>query len=134
VRPRVLVDTTIWSAAFRHRSPDPSVAEAMTDLIAEGRVVLLGLVRQEFLSGIRDPITFEKLRRRMRAFLDEPIDTLDHEQAAAYYNTCQTNGVQGSHADFLIAAAAARRQLQVYTADKDFVSYSDFIPIDLYSP
>ena len=54
-----LVDTCIWSLALRRRSKEltPSesaLREELPELIEEGRVRLLGPIRQEILSGIRE--------------------------------------------------------------------------------
>ena len=60
----VLVDTTIWSLALRRRLRDLSDDEARlvarwAELIQSGQAILIGLVRQEILSGIRDRVAFE---------------------------------------------------------------------------
>ena len=55
---RVLVDTPIWSLALRRRTrtpDDPATAE-LASLIQDGRAALIGPVRQELLSGIRERV------------------------------------------------------------------------------
>lgn len=44
----VIVDTSIWSLAFRRNAPDEtaSILKDFRDLIANGEVVLLGAIRQ----------------------------------------------------------------------------------------
>src|SRR5271165_4163682 len=54
----VLVDTPIWSLALRRAHHDLAPVQEqqvriLQELISEGRVQLLGVVRQELLSGIR---------------------------------------------------------------------------------
>lgn len=52
---RVLVDTCVWSDALRKvnfKADDPIVKE-LKELIREGRVQMIGPIRQEILSGIR---------------------------------------------------------------------------------
>jgi hypothetical protein len=51
----VLVDTCIWSLLLRHRyvSPDDVYIRELRKLIQQTQVILLGIVRQEVLSGIR---------------------------------------------------------------------------------
>jgi len=51
----VTVDTSVWSLALRRNTPDDAadVINHFRDLITDGRVVLLGAIRQEILSGIR---------------------------------------------------------------------------------
>ena len=49
----VIVDTSVWSLALR-RTPARTSAEAaeLAELIREGRVAMIGAVRQEILSGV----------------------------------------------------------------------------------
>lgn len=54
----VLVDTSVWSLALRRKAHDLDTAErlrveALGELIREGRAKLIGLVRQELLSGVK---------------------------------------------------------------------------------
>ncbi len=131
----VLVDTSVWSLALRRRRPvrSPQLLE-LVELTREGRVVVLGLIRQELLSGIRDRDQFDRLRMRLRAFPDLTLETADHEEAAIFYNRCRSRGVEGSTVDLLICAVAARRSLPILTTDSDFDAYSSHLPIQLHSP
>jgi hypothetical protein len=61
---------------------------------------MIGPVRQEILSGIRDLAQFNLLRDALRAFPDLPLNADDYEQAAAFFNRCRSLGVQGTHIDF----------------------------------
>jgi predicted nucleic acid-binding protein len=136
---RVLVDTSVWSLALR-REPvklDPAEALAvkrLTELIQDGRVAMIGPIRQELLSGIPDAAHFRKLKTKLRAFEDFPILPDDHELAAEFFNTCRKSGVQGSHIDFLICAVAARNNFLIFTMDKDFRRYAPHIAIAFYNP
>src|SRR5262245_51405008 len=110
----VLVDTPIWSLAYRRtlRIVDRWTI-ALVDLINQERAVLIGPVRQEVLSGLRESAQFERLRRILRAFPDLPIEEADYEEAAIFYNRCRTRGIQGSSTDFLICAVAARNRISI---------------------
>ncbi len=132
---RVVVDTSVWALAFRRRAPVESThAGLLKDLIQVGRVVLLGLVRQELLSGIRHLQQYDRLRRQLRAFPEAPLDIADHEVAAEYFYTCMATGVHGSAADYLICAYATRRNFHILTADPDCRHYSKHIPLSLFKP
>ena len=95
---------------------------------------MIGPVRQEVLSGVRDPKQARKLRDVLRAFPDLPIDRPDYETAAMYFNTCRAHGVQGTHTDFLICALSVRYSSPILTSDRDFEGYSSHVPIRLFDP
>lgn len=130
---KVLIDTTVWSLAFRRDHPDaaPEVAELHT-LIDQFCAAIIGPVRQEVLSGISNEAQFETLRDVLNAFADETLETRDYELAARFFNQCRSRGVQGTHTDFLICAVAFARDMPIFTTDKDFISYSRIVPIRLH--
>jgi predicted nucleic acid-binding protein len=130
---KVLVDTSVWSLALHRSSAVTGLpAQELRSLIDEGRVAILGPIRQELLSGVRTQETFERLREHLRAFEDETLETADFERAAEHYNTCRGRGVQGSNTDFLICAVAERRSLPILTVDADFTRFADILPIALH--
>lgn len=131
----VLVDTSIWSLALRRQSPRGSRAEhELAELIGEGRVLMIGAIRQELLSGIRAAEQFKKLRDSLRAFPDEPLQEDDYEEAAACFNRCRAKGVQGSNTDFLLCAVALRRNVAILTTDTDFDGFAKHLRIQLHRP
>jgi predicted nucleic acid-binding protein len=131
----VLVDTSVWSIALRRRAPPPTphVIE-LRELVSEGRVALLGAIRQEVLSGIRGASDFERLRDHLRAFDEEVLGAEDYERAAEWFNACRAKGVQGSNTDFLICAAAERRGFTILTSDADFEMFAGVMPLALHRP
>ena len=130
---KVLVDTSVWSLALRRSrmAPVPEVVE-LRSLIEEGRVAVIGPIRQELLSGVRDAAAFQSLREHLQAFPDETLETADFERAAEHFNACRTRGVHGSNTDFLICAAAERRGLPILTTDEDFQRFARLLPIELW--
>ncbi len=131
----IVVDTSVWSLALRRRKAvsTPAVAE-LAELVQEGRVIMLGPVRQELLSGISQPKTYETLRESLKAFSDLPLEEEDYEQAASFFNRCRAKGIQGSNTDFLICAAAYRRGLGILTTDADFDGYAGLLTLNLHAP
>jgi predicted nucleic acid-binding protein len=130
---RVIVDTSVWSLALRRRNPeDTPETQALTDLISEGRVVLLGAIRQEILSGIRYPEQFGRLSAALEAFPDEPVGTDDYVTAAQICNDCMRSGVLTGNTDCLISSVAINRGMHVLTTDKDFVHMSKVVPVKLH--
>jgi predicted nucleic acid-binding protein len=133
----LLVDTPVWSLALRRKHADLSpreerVTQALAEVIRDGRAQLVGAVRQELLSGIREEERFRKLRDYLRAFDDPPLETGDHEQAAQMHNRCRARGIAGSAIDFLICAMASRRNWQIFTTDQDFERYRRVLALKMY--
>lgn len=128
----VLLDTSVLSLALRRTRPDLAEAKNVGRLLRTGNVALLGVVRQELLSGIRSARSFERLRDQLRALPDHPLETQHYERAAEFYNTCRGRGIQGSLVDFLLCAASAIDELPIYSADLDFDVYMGVLPITLY--
>ncbi len=137
-RMMVVVDTSIWSLALRRVSGALSTQQqkqvhALRELLSEGRVQLLGAVRQELLSGIRHKEQFVRLRDYLRFFPDLVLGSEDYETAAAMSNTCRILGVAGSPTDLLICSAASRRGSAIFTSDRDFETYAKHLSVKLYS-
>jgi predicted nucleic acid-binding protein len=132
----ILVDTPVWSLALRRRIPDLAPAELqlvqlLQQIIREGRAQLLGAVRQELLSGIRDSAQFRKIRDYLRSFPDVETSSNDYEEAARASNQCRAAGIAASPADMLICALAIRHGWEVLTADLDFARYSVVLQVRL---
>jgi hypothetical protein len=131
---KVIVDTPIWSYALRSKKEGyEAYVKELEALISDQRVVMLGPIRQEVLSGYSVKSKFEKLNSKLRYFENEQITDDDYVQAAIFSNTCRSKGVQGSHVDFLICAVAFRLKSEIFTTDKDFFHYKKYTPIQLFS-
>ena len=133
------MDTSVWSLSLRRKPKDlhpdeKRRVEALAELVRDGSAVMIGPIRQEVLSGIREGSVFEKLRKALRAFPDVPLVTDDYEVAARAGNVCRSAGIAGSTVDFLICAAALRRRLEIFTADNDFTHYAKHLPLRLHAP
>ena len=133
---KVLADTSVWSLALRRSrvAAGAGTAGELARLIQSYRVVLIGPIRQELLSGIRFEEQFSKLQDRLRAFPDMLLRTEDYELAARCLNWCRARGVQGSNTDFLICAVALSREIPVYTTDRDFDAYARLLGVALHTP
>ncbi len=134
----VLVDTPVWSLALRRKASDLNARErvltgALAELIREGRVQMIGAIRQELLSGIREQERFDKLRNYLRAFGEPGIEIADYEEAAHMHNLCRARGIAGSAIDFLICAVAQRRQWDIFTTDRDFERYGRVLGLKLFA-
>lgn len=131
----VIVDTSVWSLALRRaKRVDVRTPLELGELIREGRVVMLGPIRQELLSGIKQKAQYELLRDHLHAFPDLELVSADYEDAAAAFNRCREKGIQGSNTDFLICAIAQRRGLAIYTTDGDFQHFAKVLKLALHEP
>ncbi len=132
----VLVHTTIWLLAFRrsNKSQSSQFVHELEELIRECRVEIIGPVRQEVLTGIREKQDFDELRKAMRAFTDLTIVSSDFERAAEILNACRTAGIQGSDTDFLLCSVAESRGLALFTTDKDFHRYANHCTLQFHEP
>ena len=133
---KVLVDTPVWSIALRRRSGDLSPHEArlknkLVELIRDSRVLMIGPIRQELLSGVREETQFIRLRDQLRAFEDLGITTRDYERAAEMSNRCRSSGVANSAVDMLICALGVGSHSSILTTDRDFLNYAKLLPIRL---
>jgi predicted nucleic acid-binding protein len=134
----VLVDTPVWSLALRRRPEHLSESQqglvnVLAELIREGRAQMLGPVRQELLSGIRQETQYKRIRDYLRAFREPSLEAEDYEDAARMSNQCRSGGIDGSSVDFLICAAAHRRGWAIFTTDRDFQNYASVLPLRLRS-
>lgn len=132
---KVIIDTSVWSLALRRgtESPSPAIQE-LRKLIKDHRAQMLGPIRQEILSGIRNDSQFKKLQRHLESFPDLPILTEDYVTAATFFNLCRSKGVQGSNTDFIICSVAIRNEFYIYATDIDFELFSEYLPIALHKP
>ena len=127
------MDTCVWSEALRRRTCEESdVSRELQGLILEHRVEIIGPIRQELLSGLREDTQFDRLEEHLEAFPDITLEVADHITAAKFFNKCRGKGIQGSNTDFLICAVAVRRKMAIYTTDRDFQQFTKYLPIVLH--
>jgi predicted nucleic acid-binding protein len=131
---KFLVDTSIWSLALRKKEfteEEKKIVTRLTKAIRELNIEMIGPIRQEILSGIKEIGKFEELKIKIGVFKDLGLKTEDYELAAEYFNKCRKQGIQGSHIDYLICAVSVNNGIKIMTLDKDFDSYKKYIPIKL---
>ena len=134
---KILVDTSIWSLALRRKKSNINDTENellndLIELIEEKRIVIIGPIKQEILSGISSKNQFDLLQEKLLAFKSHDITDYDYLKAAEFFNVCRVNGIQGSHIDFLICAVAYNNNYQIFTTDKDFENYSKHIELNIF--
>jgi predicted nucleic acid-binding protein len=129
---KVLVDTCIWSYALRHKNPNVEIEIILREIIKDGRLVIIGPIRQEILSGISKEPQFESLKEYLSPFEDVPLTSSHFIKAAEFSNICMKKGIQGSNTDFLLCSVAYLENLEIFTTDLDFKNYRKYLPIELF--
>jgi predicted nucleic acid-binding protein len=133
---KVLVDTSILSLAFRRTIKTDAellLQAELSSLIKDFRLLIIGPIRQEILTGIKDLEKFELIKTKLANIPDSELKTEHFEQAAKLSNICRSKGIQGSSVDFLICSFAIIENCVVFTNDKDFELYQKYCPIKLYN-
>jgi predicted nucleic acid-binding protein len=111
-----------------------SAVQSLRQLVADRRARVIGSIRQELLSGIRNADQFEALQHRFRDFEDAAVTTADHEVAAEISPKCRRMGIAASAMDALICALATLRNWEIFSWDKDFERYRRAVRLRLYRP
>lgn len=120
---KVLIDACVWSLALRRKShaslsdEEQRTVASLREAIEDKLVAIIGPIRQEVLSGIKETAQFEKLRNALGAFPDEPITTSHYENAAHFFNLCRCRGVECGAIDILLCAVAASERWSILTTD-----------------
>jgi len=133
----IVVDTSVWSLAFRRRGwPNrvtPGVVKLLQKLTKEKQqVVVPGIVLQELLSGVKDPAQWERIKELMEGY---PLILATKEQyieASNISNVCRRAGVSAATIDCLIAAQCIMLNGVLLTLDDDFKRISGCCGLRLY--
>jgi predicted nucleic acid-binding protein len=134
----VLLDTSVVSLTFRRRetavaSPhEAQIVDAAKRLVLMRRAFLIGMVRQECLTGLKSDQQFDRLRTLLDGFPYLVNDNADHDFSAQCFNKCRSKGIAAGDADMLICATAIRHDAKILTVYHDFVHYARCLPIQLY--
>jgi len=120
---KIMIDSCVWSLLLRRRKntalsgDEQQMVASLTDAIQSGRGAIIGPIRQEVLSGIKEVAQFERLRSVLEAFPDEPITTQHYEDAARLFNLCRSRGVECGAVDILLCAVASNERWSILTTD-----------------
>ena len=129
----MIADTCIWLDALGAGALDPSPFRSeLATLIREDRIIMLGLIRQEILSGIGDANRFEQVKNALKSFPDEPLTSSDHENAAEYFRIARLQRIKTSFSDCLMSAVAVRVEAKLFTLDKHFFLLQKHLPLRLH--
>jgi predicted nucleic acid-binding protein len=131
----LLVDTSVWSLAFRRDAEASTQAVEVLRSALEGadQVFTTGLVLQELLQGFAGPKARSQLIERFTALAFLQPDREDHIEAAEVRNTCRRNGVQIGTIDAVLIQLCLRHDLVMLSTDNDFRSASRHVKFRLWS-
>ena len=132
----LLVDTSVWSLAFRrdNESLVPEVAALQAALSGGESVVTTGLILQELLQGFAGPRAHKELIERFAALPLIVPDRRDYIDAANLRNLCRRSGVQLGTIDALLAQLCIRHQLIILTTDGDFSLAAEHCALKVWRP
>lgn len=130
----LLVDTSVWSLAYRRDAPPdlPQVDALRSALVGGEHVAITGMILLELLRGFVPPRAQERILTDLSAVdLIEPSRN-DYIDAARLANTCRQSGVQLGSVDALLAQLAIANDLILLTTDGDFENAARSIPLRLW--
>lgn len=119
----LLVDTSVWSLAFRRDAGDSAGVEVNTlqhALLGADQVFTTGLVLQELLQGFAGPKARAQLIDRFAALGFLQPDREDHIEAAEVRNACRRRGIQIGTIDALLIQLCRKHDLVLLSTDDDF--------------
>jgi predicted nucleic acid-binding protein len=131
----LLVDTSVWSLAFR-RDAEAALPEIKTlqhALEGADQVFTTGLVLQELLQGFAGPKARTQLIERFAALGFLQPDREDHIEASEVRNACRRHGVQIGTIDAVLIQLCLKHDLVLLSSDNDFKSAAKHIKFRLWT-
>jgi predicted nucleic acid-binding protein len=130
----LLVDTSVWSLAFRRDGQPgaPEVGALHAALLGAEQVFTTGLVLQEVLQGFVGPKNRDQLVERLSVLAFLQPDKQDHIAAADIRNACRRRGIQIGTIDALLIQLSQRYDMTLLTTDKDFQAASRHVEVRLW--
>ena len=128
----MIVDTSIWINYFNSVKDEKS--EALNQLIDSDQVILLPIILQEILQGIKSDTKFEVIMELLLSFHfihPEPITTAI--EAASLYRILRQKGLTiRKPNDCLIASICIDRKISLFHNDKDFDNIAKHTTLKTY--
>jgi predicted nucleic acid-binding protein len=123
----ILVDTSVWIAVFRAKSP-----VRIEDAVEFEEIVTCLPVIQEVLQGFREERAYRTARDAMLALpiVESPMEESLFLEAAELYRSARRRGLTvRSSVGCLIAACALRHNLAVMHKDRDYEQIAEISPL-----
>ncbi len=133
----IVVDTSVWSLAFRRRSwpkdQMPVVVKLLQKMTREKEHLgVPGVVLQELLSGVKDPAQGERIKVLMEGYPLLLSTREHHNEGANISNVCRKAGISAATIDCLIAAQCILLDGLLLTLDDDFKRIATCCGLRLY--
>lgn len=131
----LLVDTSVWSLAFRRDTESGSLEVRTLQHALEGadQVFTTGLVLRELPQGFAGPKARGQLIERFAALGFLQPDREDHIEAAEVRNSCRRHGVQIGTIDAVLIQLCLKHDLVLLSSDNDFRTAAKHIKFRLWS-
>lgn len=132
----LLVDTSVWSLAYRRDSPPqvPEVAALRSALAGGELVVTTGMILLELLRGFVPRQAQETIRTAFDALEFLEPNRNDYVEAAGIGNSCRRAGVQLGSVGILIAQLAIAGGHLLLTTDQDFHRAAQHVDLRVWRP
>ncbi|MFT4215960.1 MAG: PIN domain nuclease [Micropruina sp.] len=130
----LLVDTSVWSLAYRRDVPPgaPEVEALRSALLGGEEVAVTGMILLELLRGFVPDAARQRIVADLaHVQLLEPTRD-DYAAAADLATTCRRSGVQIGSVDALIAQLAIAHDCTLLSTDADFAHAARVIPLRLW--
>lgn len=115
----VIIDTSVWILALR-KSPLAAIRDEVAHLLAENRVAIVPMICLELLGGAKSLNEFNRLKSRLAALHQVPIDEANWEIAAQLAFQLRQQGKVIPYTDILIGSAAILTGSLLLHADRHF--------------
>jgi predicted nucleic acid-binding protein len=130
----LLVDTSVWSLAYRRDTPADQVEVSMlrSALTGGDAVITTGMILLELLRGFVPARAQKTIQAAFDALEFIEPTRRDYVEAASVGNTCRRAGVQIGSVDALIAQLAIAGDHTLLTTDNDFRLAAQHVPLRVW--
>ena len=130
---RLLVDTSVWSLAFRRNAPStlPKIRRLAQALRDGEQVFTTGLILQELLQGFPEEGAREAILDRFTSLPQVVPDAQDYVAAADLRAKLSAEGVRLGTIDALLAQLCLRHDLTLLTTDLVFNRIAELTPLSV---
>ena len=127
---KVLVDTSVWIAFFRHA--DHAVAEKLSALLRNGNPAYTGLVATELRRGAKSAKELTVLDELFSSIESLPMKEEYFNGAGDFGRFLMQKGVSVGTIDLLLAYIAIETNAVLYSLDNHFPAIAKHAPLRLY--